>query len=213
MSSSRLPLKADDLQALSDAGWREVENRAAEYRAIRPRESLVDRTALIVDDGIATGATARAACQIASEHGARRVVIAVPVAPLGWTQGFHEVADECVALESPSGFIAVGAHYQDFGPTSDEEVRRCLESARPDPVQRDIGVPVEGGALAGTITLPPHPRGLIVFAHGSGSSHLSVRNRYVASRLSEAGLATGLVDLLTLRSRRAIERWCSTSTS
>lgn len=188
----------DELDAISDAEWREVEHRAREYRAIRPRESLVDRTALVVDDGIATGATARAACQIASEHGARRVVLAVPVAPLGWTQGFRDVADECYALESPAGFIAVGAHYQDFQPTSDAEVRGCLESSRPDPVQRDISVPVPGGALAGTITVPLHARGLVVFAHGSGSSHLSVRNRFVATRLAEVGLATALVDLLTL---------------
>jgi predicted phosphoribosyltransferase len=77
-------VSAEDLDATSSAEWREVEQRALEYRSIRPRESLVGRTALIVDDGIATGATARAACQIASEHGAQRVVLAVPVAPLGW---------------------------------------------------------------------------------------------------------------------------------
>ena len=80
--------------------------------------------------------------------------------PWAGLRAFHDVADECIALESPSGFIAVGAHYRDFHPTSDDEVRRCLQSARPDPVQRDISVPVEGGALAGTITLPPHSTGV-----------------------------------------------------
>ena len=187
----------EELDARSDAEWHEVEQRAKEYRAIRPREPLAGRTALIIDDGIATGATARAACRIARQHGASRVVLAVPVAPRGWAHAFQDVADECMALEAPSGFIAVGTHYRDFGPTPDEEVRRCLEAAPPDPVARDVAVPVEGGALAGRITRPSSARGLIVFAHGSGSSHLSVRNRFVATRLNEVGLATALVDLLT----------------
>ncbi len=193
-------ISADDVQALSEREWREVERRANEYRGVRQRESLVDRTALIVDDGVATGATARAACQIASEHGAHRVVLAVPVAPLGWTRAFHDVADECICLETPSGFLAVGAHYQDFRATSDEEVMECLAAApaTATPVRaRTLSVPVAGASLAGVITVPPNARGLIVFVHGSGSSHRSVRNRFVAERLADAGLATALVDLLT----------------
>jgi len=186
-----------DLETLSAREWSEVERRAAGYRAVRPRESLVDRTALVVDDGVATGATARAACQIASEHGARRVVLAVPVAPLGWTRAFHDVADECIAIETPSGFLAVGAHYQDFRATTDDEVRKCLADATPAISTRSVAVPVGAGSLAGVISVPPHARGLVVFAHGSGSSHLSVRNRYVAERLTDVGLATALVDLLT----------------
>ena len=190
---------ADDVDALSEREWAVVERRAKEYRAARPRASLIDRTALIIDDGVATGATARAACQIASEHGARRVVLAVPVAPLGWTRVFHDVADECIAVETPDGFRAVGAHYEDFRPTTDEEVMRCLAVGSGSPTGRTVTVPVGDAFLAGVISVPPHARGLIVFAHGSGSSHRSVRNRFVAERLTEAGLATALVDLLTER--------------
>ena len=192
-------LDADELQALSEREWSEVERRAKEYRAVRPRESLVDRTALIVDDGVATGATARAACQIASEHGARRVVLAVPVAPLGWTRAFHDVADECIALETPSGFIAVGAHYQDFRATPDDEVLRCLAAASSDLGQDADRRGSRRGGFAGRRRSRSllDARGLIVFAHGSGSSHRSVRNRFVADRLADAGLATALVDLLT----------------
>ena len=192
-------ISPESLEALSARGWSEVERRAAEYRAVRPRESLVGRTALIVDDGVATGATARAACQIASEHGAQRVVLAVPVAPLGWTRAFHDVADECIAVETPSGFLAVGAHYQDFRATTDDEVLECLSVAPPKAVSRSVAVPVAAGSLAGIVGLPQRPRGLVVFAHGSGSSHRSVRNQFVAERLGEAGLATALVDLLTER--------------
>jgi putative phosphoribosyl transferase len=193
----RADVSDEDLEALSAAEWREVDRRAQQYRVIRPREPLVDRTALIVDDGIATGATARAACQVATEHGARQVVIAVPVAPVGWTSGFRDVADRCVALETPSGFFAVGAHYQDFRPTSDDEVARCLAEAAATPDVEEVAIPVANGHLAGVLSVPAHARGLVVFAHGSGSSHRSSRNRFVADRLGEAGLATALVDLLT----------------
>lgn len=193
----RADVSDEDLEALSAAEWREVDRRAQQYRVIRPRESLVDRTALIVDDGIATGATARAACQVATEHGARQVVIAVPVAPVGWTNAFRDVADRCVALETPSGFFAVGAHYQDFRPTPDEEVARCLAEAAATPDVEEVAIPVANGHLAGVLSVPAHARGLVVFAHGSGSSHRSSRNRFVADRLGEAGLATALVDLLT----------------
>lgn len=64
---------------------------------------------------------------------------------------------------------------------------------------RDVVVPVDGVELQGTLGLPPHPTGVVVFAHGSGSSHLTCRNRYVAEVFNEAGLATLLLDLLTLR--------------
>jgi putative phosphoribosyl transferase len=193
----RADVSDEDLEALSAAEWREVDRRAQQYRVIRPREPLVDRTALIVDDGIATGATARAACQVATEHGARQVVIAVPVAPVGWTNAFRDVADRCVALETPSGFFAVGAHYQDFRPTPDDEVARCLAEAAATPDVEEVAIPVANGHLAGVLSVPAHARGLVVFAHGSGSSNRSSRNRFVADRLGEAGLATALVDLLT----------------
>ncbi|MCZ3388008.1 MAG: hypothetical protein LH645_02535 [Actinomycetia bacterium] len=119
-------LAADELQALTEREWREVKRLAKEYRGVRLRESLVGRTAVIVDDGVATGATARAACQVASAHGAHRVVLAVPVAPLGWTREFANVADECIAVKTPAEFSAVGAHYRDFRATTDEEVMDYL---------------------------------------------------------------------------------------
>lgn len=173
----------------------EVERRARLYRGSRPRVPLTGRTALIVDDGIATGATARAACQVARAHGAGHVVLAVPVAPHGWTDDFGAVADECVAVEAPKAFFAVGAHYQDFTPTRDEEVVSLLTSQPPH--EEQLAIPCNGSMLAGTLTLPSLGQGLVVFAHGSGSSHRSVRNRFVARQLVDAGFATGLFDLLT----------------
>jgi predicted phosphoribosyltransferase/dienelactone hydrolase len=184
-----------ELAEISAREMREVEARAVRYRGSRARVPLEGRTVVIVDDGIATGATARAACQVAKVHGVARIIVAVPVAPVGWTAGFDGVADECVAVETPASFVAVGAHYQDFDATEDDEVEAYLAQ---QPAREDqVAVPCDGAVLRGTLSSPALPRGLVVFAHGSGSSHQSVRNRLVASRLVTAGFATGLVDLLT----------------
>jgi putative phosphoribosyl transferase len=188
------------LDDVSRRQWSEVARRASEYRAVRPREPLEGRTAVVVDDGIATGATARAACQIARGHGASHVVLAVPVAPRGWQASLHDVADTCVSLDEPQDFGAVGMHYRDFSPTTDAEVLAAL-AAPPDRGISETGCEVieRGETLRGVIVRPRKPSGLAIFAHGSGSSHRSVRNRYVARRLAEAGLAAVLVDLLTER--------------
>ena len=106
-----------------------VEARAARYRIGRPRQPLDGRVAVVVDDGIATGSTARAACQIARAHGAARVVLAVPVAPPGWQARIGADADELVCVDTPGGFFAIGQFYARFPPVSEEEVIACLEQA------------------------------------------------------------------------------------
>jgi putative phosphoribosyl transferase len=106
-----------------------VELRAASYRAHRPREPLAGRVAVIVDDGIATGSTARAACQVARAQGAARVVLAVPVAPPGWEDRIGANADELACLDAPGGFFAIGQFYADFSQTTDEQVIACLQRA------------------------------------------------------------------------------------
>jgi len=110
----------------------ELERRARRFRSERPRQPLAGRTAIIVDDGIATGSTARAACQVARAHGATRVVLAVPVAPPGWTSRFAADADELIALETPEQFFGVGQFYEDFSQTTDDEVVSYLGSCSRD---------------------------------------------------------------------------------
>jgi putative phosphoribosyl transferase len=110
----------------------ELESRIARFRGDAPPVDLVGRTAIIVDDGVATGATARVACLVARELGAASVIVATPVgAPdsLGDLAAMPEV-DEVVCLSAPSGFMAVGMHYLDFGQTTDAEVQAILEGAR-----------------------------------------------------------------------------------
>ena len=104
----------------------ELQRRAELFRAGRSRLPVASRTVVIVDDGVATGATARAACLFVRSLGAARVVLAVPVAPLGWEEKLGEAADEYVCLLAAEDFDAVGQFYADFTATSDEEVMECL---------------------------------------------------------------------------------------
>lgn len=105
--------------------------RALRYREGRPRLDLQGRCAVIVDDGIATGSTARAACRVARAHAAARVVLAVPVAPRETVSALQAECDDVVALASPEQFYAVGEWYDDFSPTSDIDVVELLRNAQP----------------------------------------------------------------------------------
>ena len=104
-------------------------SRIALFRAGTDRIELSGRTAVIVDDGIATGATSTVACRIARDLGAARVVLAAPVGGTDADRRVHG-ADEVVCLLQPLGFQAVGAYYRDFGQTSDAEVVALLTLAR-----------------------------------------------------------------------------------
>ncbi|MEU6262201.1 phosphoribosyltransferase [Saccharopolyspora shandongensis] len=110
----------------------ELDRRAKLFRVDRRRVDVVGRTAIVVDDGIATGSTAHAACRVAREQGAARVVLAVPVAPPHALERLEEVTDEQVCLETPGWFMAIGQWYRDFAQTSDAEVVELLhETDRP----------------------------------------------------------------------------------
>lgn len=118
------------LAAVEASEREELERRSRRLRGDRPPVSLADRTAVIVDDGIATGSTARAACQVARAHGAARVVLAVPVAATDSLAGLNDAADQVVCLEAPEQFAAIGYWYGDFGQVPDDEVARLLERRR-----------------------------------------------------------------------------------
>ena len=182
----------------------ELERRARQLRGDRPRLSLEGRTAVVVDDGVATGATARAACEVVRAHGAARVVLAVPVGSPHALADIAPTVDEVVCLDSPQRFAAVGQAYADFRATEEEEVLALLRRPAPAPAAevptpRDEDVVTDAGpdGLPGHLTVPEHAVGLVVFAHGTGSGRHSPRNRAVAEVLHCAGMATLLVDLLT----------------
>jgi putative phosphoribosyl transferase len=119
-----------DVEATEARERVELDRRVARFRGTREREPLAGRTALIVDDGIATGSSVRAACDVASAEGAARVIVATPVAPPRTVASLHGDADEIVALHTPDDFVAIGQFYKDFSQTSDEEVVRCLAESR-----------------------------------------------------------------------------------
>ena len=119
---ARTGLEPADLRDTIERETREVERRISRYRGDRARVDVTGRTAIVVDDGLATGFTARAAVDVVRRLGAERVVVAVPVAPAETVVDLRSVADEVVAVETPAHFYAIGEHYRDFHQLTDVEV-------------------------------------------------------------------------------------------
>ncbi|MDI2097592.1 phosphoribosyltransferase family protein [Ruicaihuangia caeni] len=186
-----------------------LNDRVQLLRRNAPPRSLDGCTAILVDDGLATGATAEAACRSARARGADRVVFAAPVGPHDAARRVPS-ADRVICANVPDSFYAVGQAYAEFAPTSDEEVILLVDEARQRVEGRpwrarigirtsEVEVPTGRAALRGTLGLPADPTGFVIFAHGSGSSRSSPRNRLVAGALNRAGIGTLLMDLLLPR--------------
>ncbi len=202
-------LSADDVDRVEIRERRELEARVRRFRHGHPPMPLTGRTAVVVDDGVATGATARAACRVVRELGAERVVLATPVASPRALDELRKVTDEVVCLRSPSWFAAVGEAYRDFRPVTDDQVAAVLSANRRHTdvgeggpslgvaTRTEVVIPASDAELPGSLVLPAGARAVVIFAHGSGSSRHSPRNRQVADRLNDAGLGTLLLDLLT----------------
>jgi putative phosphoribosyl transferase len=206
----------EELASLVAEKRAEVADRVRRFRRGAPPIDVRGRTVIVVDDGVATGGTARAALQTLRARGAGRVVLAVPVGASSTLGELASIADEIVCPHPEDEFFAVGLWYEDFAPTTDEDVVELLDRARAErarprreqrrservpiaaaAIDRDVRIALEEGALDGRLTLPANARGLVVFAHGSGSSRRSPRNRHVAAALQREGLGTLLLDLLT----------------
>jgi putative phosphoribosyl transferase len=126
---ARAKVSEADLATVERRERAELRRRAERFRGDRAPIPLAGRIAVVVDDGIATGSTARAACQVVQAQGAARVVLAVPVAPFDWARRLGDVADELIALATPRELRAIGMWYSDFSQSSDEEVVACLRGA------------------------------------------------------------------------------------
>lgn len=242
-SAGMLGMTQELLDARLEEESRELRRRVARYREDQPLIPLGGRTAIVVDDGMATGMTELVAVRALRKRGAERIIVAVPVASNEAVAMLEEAADHVISLTVPRRLYGVGMWYEDFAPVSDEEVLALLEGARAsspprarahpadslatDPpdgtappsgavspettppadatqargeaTEEELAFELDGVRLPANLLMPAVPLGLVVFAHGSGSSRLSPRNRAVASALRDAGFASLLLDLLSER--------------
>ncbi|MDP2308481.1 MAG: phosphoribosyltransferase family protein, partial [Pseudomonadota bacterium] len=185
----------------------ELRRRVARYRGGRPLPDVRGKVVVLVDDGIATGGTARAALRDLRRRGPARLVLATPVSAQDARHSLLAEADEVICLETPAWFHAIGEWYGDFHQLEDEDVIELLERARRErsvaatpsavPVTRPMTFRVGDASLEADVTVPRDARGVVLFAHGSGSGRHSPRNRAVANALVDAGYGTVLLDLLT----------------
>jgi putative phosphoribosyl transferase len=213
---------------------KEVERREKVYRGGRQPLVVQGQTVILVDDGIATGSSMRAAINALRQMKPVRLVVAVPVAPRSTCNRLRQEVDELICVQTPEDFMAIGQFYEDFSQVADEEVTSLLRRAA-QPVAQNVGqddppdaqggldaiptgkseeggtksevfIEVQGATLQGTLFIPKGANGLVLFAHGSGSSRHSPRNRYVAQVLHSRRIATLLFDLLT-RKEESIDQY------
>jgi putative phosphoribosyl transferase len=223
-----------EVAALGEPELREVARRVMLYRGDRPPLGVAGRTVVVVDDGVATGSTARAACRAVRGRGAAKIVLAAPVVAAQSVPQLREDCDDVVAVLFTDELVAVGQWYRDFAQVSDDEVLAALDEgpspgaqapgelwngewingeeaedarAHPATTQEEVVIPLEHGQrLQGLLAVPPEAAGLVAFVHGSGSSRHSPRNQWVARVLQREGFATLLFDLLTPDEAREDER-------
>src|SRR4029077_21249278 len=127
--ANALPNRDEIIEAVTAKEIAELERREHEYRDGRPAPELHGKTVILIDDGLATGATMRAAVKALRQRGAAKIVVAVPVGPPDTCHEIEEQADETICLNTPEFFQAVGQYYEDFSQTTDEDVRELLTSA------------------------------------------------------------------------------------
>lgn len=194
-----------------EAEREEARRRHDAYLGGRPPATATGKTAILVDDGIATGLTVRAAIQEMRRQQPAKLVVAVPVVPADTAAALAREVDDVVAVDIPQNYLgAVGAYYRDFHQITDEEVIELLQRTNADQTAAEmplsgevtVQIPIDGEMLTGDLGLVEQARGIVLFAHGSGSSRSSPRNRFVAHELQRADFATLLFDLLTEREDR-----------
>jgi len=134
------------IDAVARQQQQELRRQQRTFRGVRPPPRVLGRTVILVDDGLATGATMRAAVRAIRARGAHRIIVAVPAASLEICQELRDEADEVICDVTPDPFRSVGVWYRDFSPISDEQVRELLERAESDDSVPDgVGLGRTGG--------------------------------------------------------------------
>jgi predicted phosphoribosyltransferase len=129
----QLDIRPELIDAVAEREQGELARREAAYRQGRPMPSLGNRTVILVDDGLATGSTMKAAVEAVKQEHPARVIVAVPVGAAETCRALADMADEVICARLPRSFSAVGQWYQDFTQTTDDEVTELLEKIRPEP--------------------------------------------------------------------------------
>ena len=202
----QLHVTDEQIEQIAHDESHEVSRRVQRYRGARERLVVSQRNVIIVDDGLATGSTAAAGVAVVRHLGAKHVTVAVPVGSVQAVEWLRTLADDVVCLETPEPFFAVSQHFESFPQTSDEEVISLLHrhprrheplAANGNRISEELVIESGDLRLPGHISVPSGAKGIVLFAHGSGSSRHSPRNVSVANALNSAGLGTLLFDLLT----------------
>jgi len=184
-----------------------LKRRRVAYTMARAPVDAHGRIVIVVDDGIATGSTMIAALKSTREQKPQRLIAAVAVAPPENVEKIRPFADEVVCLATPPDFYSVGQFFDEFPQVSDDEVIALLKckGTAVEVLDPPVSINVEDVTLHGDLSVPAGAKGIVVFAHGSGSSRLSPRNRHVAEILHRHGIGTLLFDLLTMEEDRVYE--------
>lgn len=144
-----LDISPVEVEAVARRELAELQRREAAYRGNRPPPRLAGRTVILVDDGLATGSTMRAAVEAVRRHEPHQIIVAVPVASPATCDEFATVVDHVVCVRAPSDLYAVGVWYEDFTQTTDREVATLLEQSRRLPADQPAGpAPADGSPRA-----------------------------------------------------------------
>jgi putative phosphoribosyl transferase len=191
--------KKAEIDAIAQDRLAEIKGRSNLYRKYIPQINLEGRNVIVVDDGLATGATMEATLLWLKTQKVKKIIVAVPVSSKDAALKITTLCDEFISLITPEDMWAVGMWYQDFDQVSDDEVISIFQKQTGISKEQDREVWIEDGMniLQGHLHIPKVAKGIIMFAHGGGSSHKSPRNQFVAKALNETGFATLLFDLLT----------------
>lgn len=205
---SQIGFEPDDVKNTLKSEKNEVQRQINLFRQGSKLGDLTEHYVIVVDDGLATGATVKAAIKYLQKKGVEHIVVAVPVAPASTARVIRPRVDELVTLVELEDLYSVGQWYQDFTQVTDKEVISLLSAQsgenrklRTLPKSRSVEISLADGdaksRLRGELTEFPAMKGLIIFTHGSGSGRKSTRNVQVAEALNKAGFGTLLFDLLT----------------
>lgn len=198
---SQLGLEPDDLNHTVSLETQKIKFQAGLFRKGRHLPPVYQKPVIIVDDGLATGATMLAAVKLLKKKRAVKIIAAIPVAAATSAELLRKKVDEVIVIEEREDLMSVGQWYEDFSQTTNEEAISLLEenhgTVKIKTDTQGIEIPIEGIKLNGDLHGFSNMKALVIFAHGSGSSRKSPRNQQVARYLNDQGFGTLLFDLLT----------------